>query len=51
MFNHTYEAISMKQKAVKLDHKKRCWESVDYQYMTDESEGGEDSVAQHPLLW
>ena len=36
---------------MKSDREKRCWESIDHRYMTDESEGEGDSIVRHPLPW
>ena len=33
------------------DHKKEKWSTIDYQFMTDESDTEEGVVLQHKLIW
>ena len=36
---------------LKRDRERSCWDSTDYQFMTEESEGEDNKVVRHLLPW
>ena len=36
---------------LKGDRERSCWDSIDYQFMKDESEGEDDKLVRHLLPW
>ena len=39
-----------RQKVLKSEKERKLWESIDYNFMTEESDGGDD-IRQHSLPW
>ena len=39
-----------RKKVLKSEKETKLWKSIDYNFMTEESDGGDD-IRQHSLLW